>query len=138
MILARKHSQTNFSDDLQIKMQSVFRPLPFVERKRRKRRAFIETIFAHNFTVFSELFFGKPLEKQIVNVAITPIFARLEGFDDRVIRRMKMLCRVPVFRRIAAADVPARLAKAQVNPKIARFQAILAPVRARLDIFDFV
>ncbi len=40
---------------------------------------------------------------------------------------------VPVLRGVAAADVPALHAQAQVNPGVAAGQALLAAVRMRLD-----
>jgi hypothetical protein len=45
--------------------------------------------------------------KEIVNVAIAPLFARLEGFNDGVPRPVKVLRGVFVLRLIAAADVAA-------------------------------
>ena len=74
------------------------------------------------------------LEHDLVDVAPAPILARLEGLDNRVIGRVKMLCSVFVFRRIAAADVPADKALAQVHPGVANLQAILTAVRARSDV----
>jgi hypothetical protein len=50
---------------------------------------------------------------------------------------LEMLGRVFVFRRIAAADVSADFAEPQMNPRIARFQAIFTAVRARRNQFDF-
>ena len=41
---------------------------------------------------------------------------------------VKMLGRVFVFRRIAAADVTARVAQTQMNPTVAHFQTFLAAV----------
>src|SRR5215467_7287789 len=74
------------------------------------------------------------LEHDLVDVAPAPIFARLEGLDNRVIGGVEMLRSVFVFRRIAAADVPADEALAQVHPGVANPQAILTAVRARCDI----
>ncbi len=74
------------------------------------------------------------LEHDLVDVAPAPILARLEGLDNRVIGRVKMLCSVFIFRRIAAADVPADKALAQVHPCVANLQAILTAVRARRDV----
>jgi hypothetical protein len=74
------------------------------------------------------------LEHDLVDVAPAPIFARLEGLDNRVVGRVEMLCSVFVFRRIAAADVPADEALAQVHPGVANPQAILTAVCARRNI----
>jgi hypothetical protein len=92
---------------------------------------------------FSRLFagkissFGKSFVKHIVNVAIAPIFARLKGFDNRVIARVKMFCRVFIRGIVAAADVPARFAKPEMNPAASGFQTIFAAVGARRHRFDF-
>ena len=48
--------------------------------------------------------------------------------------RVEMLCSMFVFRRIAAAYVPADKALAQVHPGVANLQAILTAVRARRDV----
>lgn len=50
---------------------------------------------------------------------------------------VKMFCGVFVFRTIAAADVAAGEAQAQVDPVVADFQAILAAVGAGGDVVDF-
>jgi hypothetical protein len=68
--------------------------------------------------------------KQFIRVAVTPMLVRLEGFDDRVTGRMKMLRCMAVRAGIAAADVPASFAKAQVNPPASRFQAFLTAARS--------
>ena len=47
--------------------------------------------------------------------------------------RAVMPCGVLVLRAVAAADVPARFAEAQVYPSIAYLQTFLAAVRARRD-----
>jgi hypothetical protein len=78
------------------------------------------------------------LEEEFVNVAPTPFFTRLEGFDDRMARRVKMLGGVFVLRRVAAADVPASFAEAQVHPCVPDFQAILTALRARRDFSDLI
>jgi hypothetical protein len=49
-----------------------------------------------------------------------------------------MLGRVFVLRRVAATDVAADQAQPQVNPGIARLQAVLATVRARLDLANLI
>jgi hypothetical protein len=59
-----------------------------------------------------------PLNKDIVDVAPTPIFTTLKGLDNWMLGGMKVLGRVFVLRRIAAAHMPTGLAKAQVYPAI--------------------
>jgi hypothetical protein len=55
---------------------------------------------------------------------------------DWVVHRTEVFRRVPVLRRVAAADVTARPAEAQVDPLVADLQAVLAAVGARLDVAD--
>jgi hypothetical protein len=45
---------------------------------------------------------------------------------------------VLVLRRVAAADVPASEAEAQVDPGVAGFEALFATARVRLDVVDLV
>jgi len=47
-----------------------------------------------------------------------------------------MFGRMFIGRRIAAADVPARLAQTKMNPSRADLKAILAPCRARQNFPD--
>jgi hypothetical protein len=79
----------------------------------------------------------KRFVKHIVNVAIAPIFAFLERFDNRVIGCVEMFGRMFVWRRITAADVTTHFAQTQMNPPIAGFQTIFAAVSARRNLFDF-
>ena len=50
--------------------------------------------------------------------------------------RMEMLGCVSVWGIVTAADVSARPAKTQVNPRRPQFQAFLASARARRDFVD--
>lgn len=61
---------------------------------------------------------------QFVDVAPAPVFTWLERADDGVIGGVKVLGGVPVLRRIAATDMPARKALPQVNPRIAGLDAV--------------
>lgn len=69
------------------------------------------------------------------HVAIAPIFARFERFDDCVICRMKMFGCVFVRTGITTADVSAHFAKSQMHPPTIRFQTIFTAVRARRNFF---
>jgi hypothetical protein len=51
---------------------------------------------------------------------------------------VKMLGGVLVLRRIAAPDVAANEAQAQMHPGVAHLQALLATVGVRLHVFDLV
>src|SRR5205823_5183054 len=63
-----------------------------------------------------------------IDVAPAPRLARLAGADHGVRRRMEVARGVLVLRIVAAADVAARQAHPQVDPRVARFQAFLAAV----------
>jgi hypothetical protein len=74
----------------------------------------------------------------LVNVAIAPVLARLEGFDDRMPGCIEVLSSVFILARIAAADVSATAAQPQMHPRIARPQTIFAARRARRDFTDLI
>jgi hypothetical protein len=76
----------------------------------------------------------RPLKHDLVDVAPAPVFAGLEGLNNWVVGRVEMLCRMLVFRRVAAADVPTNKALAQMYPGVASFQAVLAAVCAGCDL----
>ena len=67
-----------------------------------------------------------------VEVAIGPVLAGLEGFDDGVARLMKVGGRVPIRRVVAAAYVTAVHAEPKVHPLRAGFETLLAAWPARL------
>src|SRR3981081_727248 len=75
-------------------------------------------------------------DKGLVHIAPAPILARLEGLDDRVLGRVEMLSGVAMGRGIAAADMAAGQAQAQMHPGAADPQAILAARGARRDGAD--
>ena len=72
---------------------------------------------------------GRGLEHQAIDVAPTPVLARLEAAHDRVLRCPEVFGRVPIDRIVAAADVTAAKAKAKVNPLRAHGEAFLASFR---------
>ena len=71
------------------------------------------------------------LENDFVHVAPDPIFAGLDGLHQGVMRSVKMLGGVLVLGRIATAHVSALQAQAQVNPRVAGFQTLLATLAER-------
>jgi hypothetical protein len=77
------------------------------------------------------------LDFHFIDVTPAPVFSRLKGFYDRMMLGVKMFCGVLVFRTIAAADVAAGEAQAQVDPVVAHFQALFAAVGAGRDASDF-
>src|SRR5262249_60943704 len=78
----------------------------------------------------------RPLHEHLIHIAPTPVFARLEGLDDGMLDLMKMLGGMPILRRIAAPDVSAFQAQAQMHPGIAHLQAFLAAFAAGSDFLD--
>jgi hypothetical protein len=78
------------------------------------------------------------VEHDFVDVAPAPIFAGLEGLNDRVLGGVEMLCGVTIFRRITAADVPADQAQAKMYPRVAHQEAFLAAFAAGRDFLNFL
>jgi hypothetical protein len=73
-------------------------------------------------------------QKHFVHVTPRPILPRLKRSNDRVPSGVKMFRGVAIRRRVAATDVSARQAKAEVDPGRTHLQTILTPVRARSDV----
>jgi hypothetical protein len=69
---------------------------------------------------------GAGLHDDLVYVAPDPILPRLEGLDERVLRGVEVLGSVLVLGVVAAADVAAGQALAQVNPAVSHLEALLA------------
>jgi hypothetical protein len=61
------------------------------------------------------------IEFEFIDVAPSPIFAGLQGFDDRMFQSMKMFGRMFVFRRIATADVAAVHTQTEMHPLVTNF-----------------
>ena len=77
------------------------------------------------------------LDLHAIDVTPAPVFSWFKGFYDRMMLGVKTFCGVLVFRTIAAADVAAGEAEAQMNPVVAHFQALFAAVGAGRDISNF-
>jgi hypothetical protein len=71
------------------------------------------------------------VQPELVSVTPSPVLIWLEGLNDRVVGRVEMLGGMLILRIVAAADMPAFKADAQVYPGVTDFQAILAPISAR-------
>src|SRR5215475_5575124 len=65
-----------------------------------------------------------------------PILAWLDGLHDRMLRRVKVLRCMFVLRRIAASNVATLVAKTQVHPGVAHFEALFAAVGVGANVFD--
>jgi hypothetical protein len=72
-------------------------------------------------------------DDDFVEVAPHPIFTRLQGSDNRMLRRVKVLGGVFVLGRIATADVAAFQAQPQMDPGIAHLEAFFTTGRLGLD-----
>src|SRR5262245_46495729 len=67
-------------------------------------------------------------ERELVDVAPGPVLSGFQRADDRVGARADMCCCVAVRRVVAAPDVAAGEADAQVEPSAARAEAVFAPI----------
>ena len=77
-------------------------------------------------------------ELHLIYITPAPIFARLERFDDRVIRFVEVFCRVLVLRGVAATHVTTRHTEPQMNPRITHLQTFLASAGVRFDVLNLV
>jgi hypothetical protein len=73
----------------------------------------------------------REVDLDFVNEAPAPVFAGLEGAHDRVLGAVEMLGGVLVLGRVAAADVAALHAQAEVDPGVAHLQALFAALGVR-------
>src|SRR5215471_8564854 len=76
------------------------------------------------------------IEHHLVHVAPAPAFRWIIALDDRVSGGVEVLCRMPVGRAVATADMPAGAAEPQMDPRRSGLEAFLAPARARRDFAD--
>jgi len=76
---------------------------------------------------------GQALYEAIIDVAVGPILARFVGPNDGVVSVVKMSGGMSIRGAVAAAHVSADETQAQMQPTVACLEALLAPVRARLD-----
>src|SRR5215472_10533631 len=74
------------------------------------------------------------VDLDFINIAPAPILARLERADDRMLRLVEVLGGVLVLRGVAAPDVAAGQAQAQVDPGVAHFEAFFTAVGLRFHV----
>src|ERR1700749_4296415 len=72
----------------------------------------------------------------LMDVAPAPVLTGLHGLHDRVAHRVCVPWAMPHGCRAAPADIPARQAQPQVDPRGAEPQTFLAAVRARSHLAD--
>jgi hypothetical protein len=73
-----------------------------------------------------------------IDEAPAPILPGLKRGNDRMPGCAGMLTRVTIFRVVAAANMTARAAQAQMHPRVAHCQAFHAAVAGGHDAFDAV
>src|ERR1700733_7401128 len=78
----------------------------------------------------------RQIEQNFIHVTPAPAFGRIVAFDDRMSGGVEMLGGMLVGRIVAAADMTATAADAQMQPYAAALQAFLAAERARRDVAD--
>ena len=78
------------------------------------------------------------IEHDLVFVTPAPTLRGIVALDDGVPCLMKMFRGMPVGRIVAAADMAAGPADAQVNPARPGLQAFLAPVCVGRDVLNLV
>jgi hypothetical protein len=76
------------------------------------------------------------LDEHLVHVAPPPNLSGLERPDYRVLSGVEVLRGVFISRLVAAADVAAGEALAQVHPGVAHLEALLAALGARGKVLD--
>jgi len=74
----------------------------------------------------------------LIDVTPGPVLARFQRFYDRVLGGVKVFGGVLVLGRIAATDVAATEAQAQVYPFITHLQAFFAAVSVRFDVANLI
>jgi hypothetical protein len=78
------------------------------------------------------------LKLDLIDVAPSPVFTWFNRFHDGMFGRMKMFGGVFVFGRVAAPDMAATQAEAQVNPGVVHLQAFLTAMGMRFHVPDLV
>jgi hypothetical protein len=77
------------------------------------------------------------VQHHLVDITPTPILAWFDRLHDGMFASVKMLGGVFVLGRIAASDVAAREAHAQMDPLVSHLQAFFAAVGTGLYVLDF-
>src|SRR6188768_1674259 len=128
MVQPRMHCQPYLADDLAVEMQCILCRPPRV--KRNIGESLVFHILGTQAPSCARLDGWQLFEIHFIGIAVTPFFVRLERFYDRVCHSVVMLCRVAVWRIVAAADMAAEHAQSQMHPAAAYLQAVLTPIGA--------
>ena len=78
------------------------------------------------------------LDHYLIEVAVAPVFSRLEGLDNRVSRVVEVCGCVLVLRFIAATYVPARQAFPEMYPLVPGPEAFLAALGGGNYAFSYL
>src|SRR4029077_236689 len=89
---------------------------------------------AHNARGCASSFF----KHHFIDVAPIPVFARLDGLHDGMLRRVKMLGGVFVLRGIAAAHMAADLTQPEVHPSVAHFDTLLTDMNLGFEVANLI
>src|ERR1700730_9189183 len=76
------------------------------------------------------------VQANFIHIAPSPPSPRTIAFDDRMAGLAEMLGSVTVWRVVAAADMAARPAEAQMHPRRTKFQTVLVSERDRRYVTD--
>src|ERR1700682_3182929 len=74
------------------------------------------------------------IQHHLVDITPAPSFRRIVALDDRMLGRMKMFGCVMIGGFVAASDMAAGAAYAQVHPDITGLETLFAAERARGDV----
>jgi hypothetical protein len=86
-------------------------------------------------------YFGSPLRQHhfnLIDEAPAPILPGLIRGNDGMTGAAGMLACVAIFRIVAASDMTAGAAQAQVHPRVAHCQAFHATIAGGHDVLDAV
>src|SRR5262249_33533314 len=78
----------------------------------------------------------RQVEQHLVDIAPAPALRRIIALDHGMAGGLEMCSRVLVGRIVAAADMAASSANAQMQPPAAGLQALFTAERARRDLLD--
>jgi hypothetical protein len=78
------------------------------------------------------------IKLHFIYITPAPVFAWLDGLDDRVLGGVEVFRRVLVLGGITATDMATRHAEPQMNPSVAHFQALPTNTNVRFHVFDLI
>jgi hypothetical protein len=82
--------------------------------------------------------FGFHIELHLIDVAPTPVLARLEGLHDWVMNRVEAFGGLLILGAVAATDMTTRKAQAKIHARVARIRMIAAALGAQFYFLDLI